>query len=672
MQKMKGRIVLTKPNKKVKKRMIFLMVAFTTIVVGLVMRVGFIQIVNGGWYRQKAYEQHNKDREISPKRGIIYDRNGNELAVSATVEKVVISPKDIKKSGKSNKEIIESLAKFLDLDIEYVAKKVNKNTRYEILKKQVDKDVADKIRKWRREYNIYGVFLDEDTKRYYPNGTLASHVLGFVGNDNQGLNGIEFIAEKYLKGKPGKILSEVDASGRAVPFNEEKRIEPTDGLNVVLTIDETIQYFVQRALEQAIDENKVLNGAGAIVMDPRNGEILAMVSKPDFDPNLPRKAPEGYDENTWKGNTNEEIKILSETVWRNKIVTDTYEPGSTFKSITSVAGLEEGVINPSTPVNDVPITVQGRRIKCWRSSPHGEETFREGVYNSCNPVFVKVAQSLGIERFYRYVRAFGFMDKTGITLPGEASSIFHKKPLEIDMAVASFGQRFQITPIQLITAYSAIANGGNLVKPKLIKELTNKDGHVVKTFDTEIVRSVISKETSKTMREILEGVVTYGGGARAYVKGYRVGGKTGTSETTEKGRYIASFMAIAPADNPRICVLVILDNPTGESYYGGRIAAPVGGRIVEDILTYLEVERKYTKKDLEMMEKEVVVPDVCGKTVTQAMGILQQHGLHIRVEGDQENSFVEKQMPLCDERVVKNSTVVVYTKRNEDTEDVLE
>ena len=489
--------------------------------------------------------------------------------------------------------------------------------------------------------------------------------MGFVGDDNQGLNGIEFIAEKYLKGSPGKILSEVDASGRAVPFNEEKRIEATNGLNVVLTIDETIQYFVQRALEQAIEENDVLDGAGAIVMDPNDGEILAMVSKPDFDPNDPRKAPKGYDTSRWKGNTNEDIKILSETVWRNKTVTDTYEPGSTFKAITSVAGLEEGVVTPETSVNDVPINVQGRRIKCWRASPHGQETFRQGVYNSCNPVFVKVAQELGMERFYQYVRAFGFMDTTGIALPGEARSIFHKKPIEIDMAVASFGQRFQITPIQLITAYSAIANGGNLVKPKIIKELTNQDGHIVKTFETEVVRNVISKKTADTMREILEGVVTYGGGNRAYVKGYRVGGKTGTSETTTKDRYIASFMAIAPADEPRICVLVLLDHPTGESYYGGRIAAPVAGRIVEDVLTYLDVERKYTKKDMEMMEQEVEVPDICGRLATEATDILTQHGLLARVEGEVEDCIVEKQLPSGGDKVSKGANVVIYTKKNE-------
>ena len=429
-----------KPNKKVKKRIIFLTVTFTLVIVGLAVRVGFIQIVNGEWYRQKAYEQHNRDREITPKRGAIYDRNGNELAVSATVEKVIVSPQEIKKSGKSIEKIAHALSGMLDVDYDFVMQKISRNSRYEIIKKKVDKDIADKIREWRQNEKIVGVFLDEDNKRYYPNGNLAAHVLGFVGDDNQGLNGIEFIAEKYLKGSPGKILSEVDASGRAVPFNEEKRIEPSNGLNVVLTIDETIQYFTERALEEAIEDNKVLNGACAIVMEPNSGEILALVSKPDFDPNAPKKAPKGYDETTWKGNTNEDIKILSETVWRNKAVTDTYEPGSTFKAITSVAGLEEGIVNPETPVNDATITVQGRRIRCWRANAHGDETFREGVYNSCNPVFVKIAQNLGIKKFYEYVRAFGFMEKTGITLPGEASSIFHKEPKEIDMAVASFGQ----------------------------------------------------------------------------------------------------------------------------------------------------------------------------------------------------------------------------------------
>ena len=430
----------------------------------------------------------------------------------------------------------------------------------------------------------------------------------------------------------------------------------------MLTIDETIQHFAQKAIEKAMDDNKVMSGACAIVMDPRNGEILALVSKPDFDPNDPRAAPPGIDPAKWKGNTAEDIKTLTSTVWRDKAITDTYEPGSTFKSFTTAAGLEENVVTPTSTVSDATVTVQGWNINCWKPNAHGVETFTEGVYNSCNPVFVRVAQGLGIDKFYRYMKAFGFYNKTGITLPGEATSIIHRKPAEIDMASASFGQRFQITPIQLITAYASVANGGKLLKPHIIKELTDSSGNIVKRYEPEVIRNVISKKTDDTVREILEGVVTYGTGRNAYVKGYRVAGKTGTSETIEtkkNGRYIASFSAFAPADNPVICVLVILDNPKGDAYYGGVIAAPVAGKIVEDTLNYLEVERRYSESDREYMAEEIFVPDVRSKTVEEAKKILTSSGLTYVVEGTGE--LVIEQTPKPSVSVAKKSVVILYT-----------
>jgi len=652
-----------------KKRHLVLLIIYFLISAVLLGRVAYWQFIEGDRLRKEAFNQQNRGRIISPKRGTIYDRNGKELAVSASVDTVWVNPIDIASSEVSMEKVAKDLSSMLDMDEAEVYSIITKKTTFNYLKRKIDREVGDQIRKWIADNKIKGVYVDEDTKRYYPKRNLASHILGYTGSDNQGLAGIEAAMEKYLKGVPGKILSELDADGREIPFTEEKRIEAQDGLNVVLTIDETIQYFTEKALEKAIFENKIANGASAIVMDPRNGEILALSSKPDFDPNNPRLPPPGYESENWTGYTKEEVDILWSTVWRNKALVDTYEPGSTFKAITTAMGLEEGLVTPDTPVNDYPVEIGGWDISCWRDWPHGEETFREGVYNSCNPVFVRLAQKIGISKFYEYMRAFGFFDKTGIELP-EGSSVIHENPAEIDMAVASFGQRFQITPIQLITAYSAIANGGTLIKPRIVKELTDNEGNIVKKFEPETVRTVVSKETTRTLLDILEGVVTDGTGRNAYVSGYKVAGKTGTSQTTEAGRYIASFAAIAPADNPIITVLVILDNPKGFSYMGGAVAAPVAGGLVEDILDYLGVERRYTEKDKERMKTEVYVPDVRDKKLSEAINVLKQYGLEHKVErnasGGNADEIVVEQTPKPGVSVPDNSVVILYTYKPEE------
>lgn len=660
------------PSLMIKKRLLFLLVLFTFLFMVLILRVGWLQIIKGDFYQKLAFEQQNRDRIIPPKRGTIYDRNGKKLAISASVEQVVITPGEVRESVDDVKLAAQELARILDLDPETVLKKINSKTGYEIIKRRIDKEIGDQVRAWCRDKKVAGVHVDEDNKRFYPNRNLAAHIIGFTGTDNQGLSGIELVMDKYLKGVPGKILSGSDARGRTLPFSEEQYIDVKDGLNVVLTIDETIQYFAQKALEKAIDDNSVKNGGAAIVFDPRNGDILAMVSKPDFDPNNPFASPGWINESEWMVMSLDEKKKVFDLVWRNKAVVDTYEPGSTFKAITAAAGLEENVVAPETPVNDFPVMVQGHKISCWRSyNPHGNETFREGVYNSCNPVFVKVAQALGINTFYKYVKAFGFMEKTGIELLGEAESIFHKDPKEVDMAVASFGQRFQITPLQLITAYGAIANGGKLMKPRIVKEITDQEGNIVKKFEPEVVRNVISKQTSDTIREILEGVVSDGTGKNAYISGYRVAGKTGTSETTEtksKQRYIASFCSFAPADNPVICVLVILDFPTGPfGHMGGVIAAPVARQILEDTLDYLGVERRYTERDKKLMEQDVYVPDVRKKTIAEARKVLAQYDLRYKIEGDGNNieAVVVDQTPKPDVSLPKKSVVILYTYKPE-------
>lgn len=658
------------PGITIKKRLLFVLGVFTFAAVALLARVGWIQFVEGERFQKAAFELHTRNRFISPKRGTIYDRNGKNLAISASAETISVNPQEIKKSSKDaavvaqNQQLIANkLSEVLNLEPDKVLKRVTASSRYEIIARKVEKSQGDKIREWLKEVKFDGIYIDEDSKRYYPNKNLAAHVIGFTGIDNQGLNGIELIMEQYLKGVPGRILSEVDAGGRELPFNVEKRIDAQDGFDVVLTIDETIQHLTEKALEKAIDDNKVANGAMGVVMDPRTGEVLALVSKPDFDLNSPNAPPPGVDPKTWKGTTKEDVELLSKTVWRNKAIADTYEPGSTFKAITSAAGLEEGAIRPDSPVNDFTVTVGGHNINCWKPNAHGNETFAQGVYNSCNPVFVRVAQSIGVEKFYKYVKAFGFMDKTNLGLPGEGQTIFHKKPTEVDMATASFGQRFQITPVHLVSAYSAIANGGKLVKPQIIKEIRDSDGNIISKSEPQIVRNVISQQTADTLKEILEGVVSIGTGKNAYVKGYRVAGKTGTSETLDSNRYIASFCAFAPADNPVIVALVALDNPQVYPHTGGMIAAPVAGKLVDDILSYMEIERRYNEMDKELLMQEVFIPDLVNKSVDEAKKILKEHGLEYKIEnkGNTNNIKILEQTPKPNVIVPQKSTVILYT-----------
>lgn len=668
------------PGLALKKRLLIMLVVFSIVVATLMGRLAYIQFVQGTELQKKAFVQQNQGRTISPIRGTIYDRNGKKLAISVQAATITCNPNEIKNNKKmSPDELADALAPILGMDRNEIYNLITKKMNYITLKRRVDRETEENVRRWIYEKKVKGVMIEEDAKRCYPNSNLMCHILGFTGDDNQGLQGgIEDVMEKYLKGTPGKILSEVDAGSRAIPSETEKRIDAQDGLNVVLTVDETIQYLVSKSLDKAIVDNKVKQGAVGIVMDPNNGDILALVSKPDYDLNDPFAFPEniegfieGLDESEWVERSSDSVSILSKTVWRNKSISDTYEPGSTFKSFTTAAGIEEGVVTPETVTNDLPLKVTGwpKPIQCWRvGRPHGTETFREAVYNSCNPVFIKVAQSLGMNRFYNYVKAFGFRERTGIGLKGETNSMFQEKPKEIDMAVASFGQRFTITPLQLITGYTAVVNGGKLMKPRLIKALTDSDGNVVKEYEPEVVRTVISKKTSDTVRDILEGVVSdpKGTGNGAYVKGYRIGGKTGTSQTTKQDVHIASFCGFTPADNPSIITLVILFDPKGDSYMGGMIAAPLAGKIMEDVLNYLQVERKYTEEDMEIMAKEVLVPEVRSKTVEDAVKDLRAAGLDYKIEGDGNNkSKVMEQMPKPEALIPENSVVILYTYKPE-------
>jgi len=666
---------------RLKKREFFMLLLFTASLLFLIYRLGHIQFVKGEEYQRMAYNNQTQKRQINPKRGTIYDRNGKGLAISASVDTIGVNPKELRDEVKGDetklRTIANDLAAILDMNSEDIMKKFQANSRFEFIKKKVDREIGSKVRAYVADAGLWSIYVDEDSKRYYPKGNLASHVLGFTGTDDQGLNGIELVLESTLKGVPGKIMNEVDVLGRQVSFSRERYIDAIDGYDVYLTIDETIQYLAEKAMDQAILDYNLKRGATCIVMDPNTAEVLAMVSKPDFDPNDPDALPVGVQDDDWKGfNDPEDSQYLWQTVFRNKAVMDTYEPGSVFKAITAAAAIEENVVSLNTPEVCKPISLAGHTINCWKKGGHGAEDFLHAVYNSCNPVFVKTALDLGVNKFYNYFRLFGFTERTGIELQGEPTNeeyrnLQHKDPKEIDLAVSSFGQRFQISPIQMITAYCAIANGGNLMKPTIIKQITDSEGNIIKKFEPQVVRKVISEETAAIVRQALEGVVSEGTGKNAYVAGYRIAGKTGTSQTLQtesEGRYIVSFMAIAPANKPRVCVLVVLDHPQNEMNLrsGGILAAPVAGKLTEEILKYLQVERDYTEKDKQEMTQEVYVPNVIGLTAAQAEDKLKAFGLKFIYEGELSgpDAIIYNQMPKADFSVPQNSTIILYTEEN--------
>ena len=667
-------------SNQLRQRSFIITICFTLILCILCGRVGYIQFVNGAEYKKLAAAQQTKTRAITAKRGTIYDRNGNTLAISATAYRVSINPRDIKndKNFKDDvaghqRNVAQKLSDILKLDYTTVYNKVMEKNAYQELKRKIEDAEIKKLREWIKDENIFGIYIDEDAKRYYPNNTLAAHIIGFTGVDDQGLAGIESIYDEYLKGKNGYVLTEVDGAQHVLPMAEEVRIEPLNGNNIKLTIDETIQYLTEKSLEKEIENCNVLRGAACIVMNPKTGEILASASNPSFDLNAPFAFPKGVnaeklgiDEDSWTGRSTADVKILNETVWRNKVISDSYEPGSTFKAITSSALIEEKIVTKDTVVSDADYKIGGRTIHCWRAATHGSETFHQAVCNSCNPVFAKYAVQLGIDKYYKYIDAFGFNNKTGINFPGEAKSIFHKDPKEIDLAVTAFGQRFQITPLQLATAYCAIANGGELLVPQLVKEITDSQGNIIKKFEKETIRQVVSAETCKTVLEMLEGVVNEGTGSNAYVKGLRIAGKTGTSQTltTEiDGRYIISFCGIAPSDNPEIVCLYILDHPDLENNTGGAHAAPAAGKLMEDILNYMKVEKLYSDKDDVEIAKTKVIPYIVEKNAASAKSALEKQGLKIRLIGDStsDEAIIVSQTPAAGFSVPEGSTIIAYT-----------
>ncbi len=550
--------------------------------VGLFVRLVYLMIFEADYYAEKATQLHERERSIKAARGRNLDRTGEVLADNRTVCTISVIHNQIQ----DPEAVIEMLCRELGLSEEYVRARVEKYSSMERVKSNVDKSVGDRI----REYEIPGVKVDEDYKRYYPYGELASKVLGFTGGDNQGIIGLEVIYEKYLQGEPGKILTMTDARGIEVEAAGERRIEPVSGSDLYISLDRNIQTYATQLAYQAM-ETKQAQGVSILVMNPQNGEIYAMVNVPEFDLNDPYALPEGTGENL----SQEEQQNLLNQIWRNGCINDTYEPGSTFKIITAAAGLEQGVITPQSQFSCPGfIMVEDRKIRCHKVGGHGGQDFIHCMMNSCNPALISVGLLLGVDTYYDYFSRFGLLTKTGVDLPGEAGTIMHNKENMglVELATVSFGQSFQITPIQLVTTASSIINGGRRVTPHFGVKVVDAQGNMVESFSYPVTGNIVSEGTSATMREILEMVVKEGSGKNGKVEGYRVGGKTATSQTLPRGsgRYISSFIGFAPADNPQVIAVAIVNTPQGV-YYGGQVAAPIIRQLFENILPYMGIEQ---------------------------------------------------------------------------------
>lgn len=583
---------------KLKRRMLVILIGVVVASVILIGHTAYIQFVQGEELQAKAYGQQSSERTVTANRGTIYDCSGeNILAKSSTVETVTVNPVNI--SADNKEKVARALTDIFELDYEKILKRVSKNSSIETIIKRVDKSKTDELRVWMQANNIYaGINIDEDTKRFYPEASLASHIIGFCGSDNQGLDGIEAKYNDILTGKNGSISKIIDAKGNNFGTEGENYEEPIVGNDLVLTIDKNIQAIVEKYLEDACIDNVCTDGGNIIMMDPRNGDILAMATYPYYDLNNPYQINNGELKQVWELLDQKQKSESLQGMWRNKAITDTYEPGSTFKLVTASAALEEGIAEVDRAgafCCTGGIEIAGVRIKCWRYyRPHGSESLRQGLMNSCNPVFIGLGQKIGVKKYYEYLEKFGFLKKTGIDLYGEAKSIFlaEEKVGPVELATISFGQRFEVTPIQMITMVSTIANKGKYVQPRLVKQIKNSETGEVQDIGPIYGQQAISEKTAENVLSMMTSVVSEGTGKNAKVLGYNVGGKTGTSEDgVNTGKYVTSFIGVAPTDNPQVTILVTLYNPTGEGgHQGGGVAAPVAGKILNEVVQYLEIE----------------------------------------------------------------------------------
>lgn len=653
-----------------KKRMKREMIIAILLLALLVVRIGFIQFVQGEELQSMAYMQQTLDRNINPKRGTIYDATGKTiLAVSSTVETITVTPTTIKKEDRE--KIATALSSIFSLDYEKVLKKVSKRRSIETIIKKVDKEKADELRVWMQNNNITtGINIDEDTKRYYPFNNLASQIIGFCGSDNQGLDGIEALYDKTLKGSTGKITKLRDAKGGDIDDTSEDYIKAVNGDDLVLTIDSTIQGIAEKYLKEACIDNKCTDGGNIIVMNPKNGDIMALAGYPNYNLNEPYSPNTDELKSVWDTLSQEDKTKNMQAMWRNKAVSDTYEPGSTFKLVTASASLEEKIAEVDKAGEFCctgGIEIAGVRMKCWRYyRPHGSESLRQALMNSCNPVFIGLGQKLGVHTYYSYLEKFGFLRKTGIDLPGEAGSIFLKeeKVGPVELGTIAFGQRFEVTPIQMVTMVSTIANGGTYIQPRVVKATI--DGKTGERKEIEIIKKdrVISEETAQNVLSMMESVVADGTGRNSQVKGYRIGGKTGTSEDgVNTGKYVTSFIGVAPISDPSVAVLITLYNPTGEGgHQGGGVAAPIGSQIFGEVLPYLEVVKD--NEGEEQVKNDVQVPNIEGKSIKEAESILKENNLKLVINNEQEgidkeNTIIKEQTPKAGVKVKEEANVYV-------------
>lgn len=652
----------------------------------LIVRIGFLQFVQGNYLKELAYNQQTINQIISPKRGNIYDSTGKALAISAQVDTITINPnKLVKNSNDETKEFKEKIAKSLseifELNYDEVLEKVNSSSQVETIAKKVEQEKVDALKKWMEDNKIsVGINIDEDTKRYYPYNTVASNVIGFCGSDNQGLSGVESKWDSILTGTPGKIVSSKGSNQEEIPNAEETYISAENGSDLTLTIDLNIQTIIEKYLKQAVEDNDCKKGGNVIVMNPKNGDILGMACYPDYNLNSPY-TPNSTLAETYDSLSSEEKSESLYKMWANKSVAETYEPGSVFKVITASVALEEN-ITTTDKSNDFyckgyeefedSSASQPLKISCWRANPHGVQSLRQALCNSCNPAFMQLGKRIGAPTLYKYYEAFGLFDSTNSGLYGEQSSIFQKldKVGPVELATMSFGQRLNVTPLQMATAIACVANDGVLMKPRIVKQVTNTDSGSVSEIPVTQVRQVISKETAQEVKSMMESVVTIGTGKHAAVSGYSIGGKTGTSEPvynkTEEG-YVASYVAISPVEDTQVVLLLTLYDPPKSNHQGGQLAGPVVSQMLSEILPYLGIPSNENSSDSSSSDNLIVVPDVRNKTVSEAEKILKNSGFSTKtyVNGDANNTLVVDQTPKPGVSLSKNSVVVLYGEGND-------
>ena len=656
------------------KNLLICMLIIFAILLLLILRLAYLQFIKGSDLKEAANRQQSTNRVISAKRGNIYDSTGKLLAASASVDTVSINPSKIKKENKE--KVAKAFSEIFELDYEETLAKVNSSNSFETIIKKVEKDKITKLQEWMKETEIYsGINIDEDVKRYYPYGTLASNLIGFCNTDNDGQEGIELKWNSVLSGTSGKITSIENAAAQLIPDKNETYIPAENGNNITLTIDANIQTIAEKYLKQACIENDCKSGGNVIIMNPSTGDILAMATYPDYDLNSPR-TPNDSLSSTWDSLSSEEQVNSLIKMWRNKAVSDTYEPGSTFKIITAAIGLEENVVSTDTP-GDFYCSgyelINGIKINCWKyQTTHGSQTLRQALMNSCNPALMQLGKRIGAQTLYKYYEAFGLFDKTGIATSGEANSYFWDLDDvgPIELATMSFGQRFRVTPIQLITAVSSVANNGVLVEPRIVKQVENPDTGAITSIESTNVRQVISKETSDELMNMLESVVTEGTGRYGQVKGYSIAGKTGTSEpdsTNKNAMYVASFVGISPVQNPEVVALVTLYDPQGKAgHQGGTIVAPVVSQILSEVLPYLGVP----SDDLSSDEGTNTVTtttllDVRNKTLAEAKKIIEDAGFTCNISGEDTSLLVTDQVPKPGTALVSGAIVNLYSEGNE-------